>query len=67
MFSDYAHQTPFELRLYGVTLSLAITSLTLMATFLLLALPQSLKGSQIDLATQARNIQCMEKGFGRGS
>ena len=56
MFSDYAHQTPFELRLYGVTLSLAITSLTLMATFLLLALPQSLKGSQIDLATPARNI-----------
>ena len=41
--------------LYGVTLSLAITSLTLMATFLLLALPQSLKGLQIDLETQARN------------
>ena len=41
----------FELRPYGVlkTLPLAITSLTLMATLLSPALPQSLKGPQIQM------------------
>ena len=41
----------FELRPYGVlkTLPLAITSLTLMATLLLPAFPQSLKGPQIQM------------------